>query len=66
MVRHVAVPVQLPPGALHRDSEKSVEGGVVGRVDEEGFAACRTLRDVKDAVLDVDPGRARHDSNVPA
>ena len=64
VVRHVAVPVQLPFGALHSDSEKPVERGVICRVDEEDFVACGTLRDVKDAVLDMNPRRARHDPKL--
>jgi hypothetical protein len=39
---------------------------VIRRVDEEDFVARGTLRDVKDTILDVDPGRARHDPNVAA
>jgi hypothetical protein len=57
VVRHVAVPVQLPPGALHSDPEKSVEGQVVCRVDEENFVPRRPLSDVEDSVRNVEAKR---------
>jgi hypothetical protein len=64
MVRHVAIPVQLPPSALHGDPEKSVEGQVVCRIDEEDFVSRRPLCDVEDSVGNVDAERARHAPNV--
>ena len=66
VVRHVAVPVQLPRGALHSDPEESVEGQVVCLVDEENFAPRRPLSDVEDSVRNVDAKRAWHASNVAA
>ena len=64
VVRHVAVRVQLPPGALDCDPQKSVERRVVCCVDEEDLVPCRALRDVEDTVRNVDAERARHALNV--